>query len=531
MNVERARELHQDERGAIMLMGLCMSCFLIGSLWFLIGIGDAIVFRDGMQEATDHATFTSAVLHAKGMNFISACNLFILALIAIHIIMGLIHDLLLALCIISVGFGCGPFVSWRRVYTSYGKGFKPIAGALHKAEVVASFGYPLVGAYKGYTTGNDYGAFGPKKHDVKMLVMSTSLLPGGIMDAALNKAFTRRGKGAIDKKTGVAGDDTRFTTDTRASKKGLPVQASKFSNVCDLVGRKGIDALFALAGIDNRAAIATVKGWLGGLLQVRYCNDMGSTMPDLAGRLTKGQDAIDKENKANSRKISPKAGPAPEKIGNIDLGSSDGGSSCMKDSSWIDPGVDKWWGCDGPLVPWSGTENGSPWNQVWGVNFRPEFSDAQEHRVAIGQRKFGVTSTAETTTYFSAAEFYFDCNQAWTDVNCNNDDNAGYSVQWRARLKRLDFPAVGTLLTSYGGQFLTNLKAYKDFQRKIRDLPKIKGPNGEVITEPGKGGNPLLTGSFEGIIDSLFKTYVTWPLQKASRGLGGFMNPDLGAYH
>ena len=36
------RELHQDKRGAIMLIGLCMSCFLIGSLWFLIGIGDAI---------------------------------------------------------------------------------------------------------------------------------------------------------------------------------------------------------------------------------------------------------------------------------------------------------------------------------------------------------------------------------------------------------------------------------------------------------------------------------------------------------
>ena len=70
-----ARELHKDQRGAIMLMGLCMSCFLIGGLWFLIGIGDTIVFRDNMQEATDHAAFTSAVLHAKGMNFISACNL------------------------------------------------------------------------------------------------------------------------------------------------------------------------------------------------------------------------------------------------------------------------------------------------------------------------------------------------------------------------------------------------------------------------------------------------------------------------
>ena len=116
--VSTVKRLHNDQRGAIMLMGLCMSCFLIGALWFLIGIGDAIVFRDTMQEATDHATFTSAALHAKGMNFISACNLFILALIAVHIIMGLIHDILLAVCIISLGFGCGLWVNARRAYTT-----------------------------------------------------------------------------------------------------------------------------------------------------------------------------------------------------------------------------------------------------------------------------------------------------------------------------------------------------------------------------------------------------------------------------
>ena len=89
-------ELHGDKRGAIMLMGLCMACFLIGSLWFLIGIGDAIVFRDTMQEAADHSVFTSAALHAKGMNFISACNLVMLVMVIVHIVLGIIHDFALA---------------------------------------------------------------------------------------------------------------------------------------------------------------------------------------------------------------------------------------------------------------------------------------------------------------------------------------------------------------------------------------------------------------------------------------------------
>jgi hypothetical protein len=511
-----ARRLHNDKRGAIMLMGLCMSCFLIGSLWFLIGIGDAIVFRDTMQEATDHATFTSAALHAKGMNFISACNLFILALIAVHIIMGLIHDILLAVCIISLGFGCGAWVSWRRVYTTYSKIFKPIAGGLHMAEVAASFGYPLLGAYKGYTTGSDYGGFGPKKHDISMYVVSPSLIPGNAMVKPLNAVFTRTGKGKP--KDGKATDDTRFTSDPRDAKKGLPVQAKKFSDVCDLVAKKGIDALISLTGHGGGKAIDMVKGWIGGLIKVRYCNDMGSSTPDLTSRFNQGSDAIDSANTSNSGKPVPKGGTAPKPIDKPETPGAGGGSSCMKDNSGIDPGLDKWWGCDGPLVPWGGTMNGSPWNEVWGVNWRPEFSDAQEHRVAVGQRKFGVTSTAETNIYFAEAEFYFDCTKEWTEVDCNKDDNAGFSVQWRARLKRLQFPEVGSLLTSFAGTFLTQLKGYKDLQKALRESPSKVG------------GGPLTTGSVGGIIDSLFKKF-NKAVQGGGRGAGEFMNPDLGAYH
>ena len=511
------KRLHNDQRGAIMLMGLCMSCFLIGALWFLIGIGDAIVFRDTMQEATDHATFTSAALHAKGMNFISACNLFILALIAVHIIMGLIHDILLAVCIISLGFGCGAWVSWRRVYTTYSKIFKPVAGGIHLAELAAAYGYPLLGAYKGYTTGNDYSAFGSKKHNINMIVLSPSIIPGNALTGAINAAFSKVGGAAA-------------TSSTRDAKKGLPVQAKKFADVCDLVAKKGIDGLLALTGVGSNAAIDMVKGWIGGLVKVRYCNDMGSTTPDLTSRFGQGSDAIDSANTSNAGKRVPKGGSAPPPIAKPSAPGAGGGESCMKDNSGIDPGLDKWWGCDGPLVPWSGTSNGSPWNEVWGIDFQPEFSDAQEHAVAIGQRKWGVQSTAKTNTYFAEAEFYFDCTKEWSDADCNGDDNAGYSVQWRARLKRLQFPAVGSLLSSFAGPFLTGLKGYKDLQDKLKDLPRRKGPDGKPITTPGAGGNPLITGSFDGVIDAIVGKFDA-AVQGKVGGLGEYMNPTLGAYH
>ena len=506
------KRLHNDQRGAIMLMGLCMSCFLIGALWFLIGIGDAIVFRDTMQEATDHATFTSAALHAKGMNFISACNLFILALIAVHIIMGLIHDILLAVCIISLGFGCGAWVSWRRVYTTYSRVFKPIAGGLHMAEVAASFGYPLLGAYKGYTTGKDYQAFGVKNHDISMIVVSPSIIPGNAMVGPLNAVFNRGGR------------NPSRASETRDAKKGLPVQAKKFSDVCDLVAKKGIDALLSLAGGGSGAVIDMVKGWIGRALKLRYCNDMGSQTPDLTSRFTQGSDAIDSANTSNANRPVPRGGSAPPPIEKPAAGGAGGGSSCMRDNSGIDPGLDRWWGCDGPLVPWTGTQNGSPWNDVWGVNWRPSFTDAQEHAVAIGQRKWGVSSTAETNIYFAQAEFYFDCNKEWTDIDCNKDDNAGYSVQWRARLKRLQFPQVGSLLTSFAGSFLTTMKGYKDFQRVLAG-ETTRGPDGRP-----RPPSPLVSGTFGGGIDALNKKF-NKAVQEGARGLGEFMNPDLGAYH
>jgi len=103
-------------------------------------------------------------------------------------------------------------------------------------------------------------------------------------------------------------------------------------------------------------------------------------------------------------------------------------------------------------------------------------------------------------------------------------------VQWRARLKRLQFPEVGSLLTSFAGSFLTQLKGYKDLQNKLRDLTAKRGPDGKIITIPGAGGNPLITGSFGGVVEALEKKFNKLLLGGA-RGAGEFMNPDLGAYH
>lgn len=97
------QDLVSDQRGAIMMMGLAPACLLIGALWFLIGVADTILWRDKMQEAVDAAAFSSATIHARGMNFVAAINLILLALVTIHVTLGIVADALsivAAICLI-----------------------------------------------------------------------------------------------------------------------------------------------------------------------------------------------------------------------------------------------------------------------------------------------------------------------------------------------------------------------------------------------------------------------------------------------
>ncbi|MCC6555559.1 MAG: hypothetical protein IT372_21570 [Polyangiaceae bacterium] len=75
-----------DRRGAVVVMGLFMSIFLVGSLWYLIGIGDAALYRARLDAGSDAISFGAAVYHARGMNMIAMLNLILVATLAIIIV-------------------------------------------------------------------------------------------------------------------------------------------------------------------------------------------------------------------------------------------------------------------------------------------------------------------------------------------------------------------------------------------------------------------------------------------------------------
>jgi hypothetical protein len=85
----------RDERGAIMLMGVFMAVFLAGTLYYVVGIGEAVWQRERMQDAADAAAFSAAVLHARGMNLIVLINMVMAALLAILVSLKLVETIVI----------------------------------------------------------------------------------------------------------------------------------------------------------------------------------------------------------------------------------------------------------------------------------------------------------------------------------------------------------------------------------------------------------------------------------------------------
>ena len=74
-----------DDRGAIMVLGIFMCVFLVGSLWYIAGIGDALVYHERMQEGADAVAFSAATIEARGMNIIVLINMLMACILAIRV--------------------------------------------------------------------------------------------------------------------------------------------------------------------------------------------------------------------------------------------------------------------------------------------------------------------------------------------------------------------------------------------------------------------------------------------------------------
>lgn len=540
------RDLHHDQRGAVMVMGLGMSCFLIGMLWYVIGIGDAMIVRDTAQEAADHAAFTSAVLHAKGMNFISAMNLILLAIVAVHMIFCLVVGIAGAVCAITCAAvvtgcaGCGFFASAMNWHSKYAKFMKPAGNTIHVIEMVAAYGYPYVGLWKSMTIGSDYG--GRMKRSLATPAFSTSMLPAPKASistpnsAEENREKAEKAAARCDTEVPADKEFTRSGGVTiKGDKAGLPVQSDTFKSVCLRISNNIVRSIqdlvrpFIPGFILNTPIIGdkilgvfekVVKDLVGRGVTFTMCNDL--TFSEITDPFQCNKDVKDAGGIEGLNKD----------IDNANAGAAEGDSKVgglKTDSENPFPGFDKWWGEKGPMVSWSSSTNGDVWHQVWAIAtenaFGSKYVDKSASKVSMasGANHIAAGPSVDMPMFVSQAEFFFDCAEAWTDPTCNGDQTSAYSIRWRARLRRVQAPALGTMLGDLASRGVKSL---------IGDLTNIiiDKVAGDKIDGAGTYG-PLVRGRIAEQVGQITKPF-TDTLTKGIQDIAGNLNPQTeGIYH
>lgn len=88
------QNLLRDEHGATMLMSLFLGIFLVGSLYYVLGVGDALLYRRTMQDGADAGAFAAAVIAAKGMNLHALLNVVMAATAGVLLVIRSVEVLL-----------------------------------------------------------------------------------------------------------------------------------------------------------------------------------------------------------------------------------------------------------------------------------------------------------------------------------------------------------------------------------------------------------------------------------------------------
>ena len=80
------RRLAADERGAMMIISIFMAMLVVAMLYYVAGIGETIVYRERLQDASDSAVMAGAVNFARTMNIVALMNVVMASVLAVSVI-------------------------------------------------------------------------------------------------------------------------------------------------------------------------------------------------------------------------------------------------------------------------------------------------------------------------------------------------------------------------------------------------------------------------------------------------------------
>jgi hypothetical protein len=580
----RLRSFKENNRGAIMVLGIFFACVMIGWMWMLVGLGDAMIWRDRSQEAADAISYSSAAIQAKGMNIISFINIVMLIIAGIYVVLAaaynfldLIHVLLgsendgfsllffstpssckvratdseivgTALDLVGLevlgaifnelgSYWCKAAKIIRIIHDKAGKVLgkyetlmTDVLPPLSTFEDIVSYGSPWAGEAVGTYMGSKYVDWNQTRTGIPVsaTLIPATMTPGkaGWFPAKKYKAETCESASDPSQCKEYDGGDKR---------EGLPVEIPD-DGMGRLCKAAATEVLSPIVGFVKNIPLV---GWLLSSLVNQFAKGVEDSfcMQKSTGMFDGTEDFVTEwflqlptaiqSGGWNNNETCPHGNWGVDNGGggNGDLG--DGGPGTCNGVYQIKKGSKPFWqnpiDIGGPHTVVEYANNGSDWMQVWSFLFGGNRPEQSEKKVAVaGMDGSGPNKTWDQiipqnsdtafTMYLAQSEFYFDCDDKWTEAKCNDNNNASFQMSWRARLRRVRGLSWKNDLFQYlvGGSLgdAFDDRALKWIQGGEQSgLQTITSKFGQFI------GNTLLSGAFKFVKDSAVDT------------IGGAINP------
>lgn len=404
-----ASKLRDDERGAIMIIGLFMAFALIGALWFLLGIGATLALREKMQQAADSAAFSAAAVHARDMNIIVGINIVMFILASVWLILSITYTVIE---LVSVYL-------WLVAIASCLVGCEGVADA-EATDEVRQYVKDMKDDYE-----NVLNWMLPALSTAQDAIAEGAFLEAGALTMA-NVLTHAKNDGFIG--FGFSADTPTLDGPGQVGKRvGLPIESEKNSALCNhaVQWTTGyLESLLLKFPIFKQLTEMDEKKKLAFEATLRVA---GITNPTVHLLIDRFEAALSEARKLLS-------------TGLTDLYCSGG--------VWDKTGPKRMWRPDANKQD-KMEKNASDWMQVYGITFVKGSDDNDaERKIGIAGRQPQV-HTDRASFKYAQAEYFFDCEGTWASGECNSItdevkdtgiDASMYRMQWRARLVRVHLP-------------------------------------------------------------------------------------------
>lgn len=466
--------LRQDESGALLIIGVVMGMILVGALWHVASIGDAIIWRERAQDAADSAAFENAVWNARGMNAIVLLNM-LMALVMAVLVAWRALLLFVAVVIAVISLLCAVnfivpnplsavactlarslpsmtqlLARMEKADTRIAENVVLITHALGTAQKVVAGAVPPVGALVSINDTKD-------AYDTAAVwTFSTSVIPN--IESGIRLGVGKNPGFECDER-----QDNYSARDFLSARIGygfsLPVQDEQYSVLCQKAGElvpNNLRAVLERAGAPGElvaafGTLSTIAGAVAGSFPTVFCAPGATRIPDQVKSLMDGvaKDRCTEEEKQSRVFIADSTGeteakyrkPDPDKPGEFLVGQyvdkfdtddcmrRQAKQAGMKTVNRRKPT------CSRPVKVWDYAANGNIAMQSFSfVDKEWPFLERDDSGLEITDgSQTGNLKSVDRPWIRAQAEMYYDCNTAWEACRTH----AMWTLNWRARLRRI----------------------------------------------------------------------------------------------